>query len=219
MSKEIGSDIRMPCAARPAGHCGQVVALRAGILAALLATLGCAQAPAADLQPAVATLCTPNELVAFSCLLGPELVSPCATQQSGVISALSYREGQPGRLTRSYLASVENDQRFRGTVSALAPRALVRQVWFERDGLKVLLSECVGGECPQQAAQAVWRGDQLLSVRRCHRSADDRAWFSRKLVKFGANTASGRAATPLLQLDDIDNVIEAAYPMGGKPPQ
>jgi hypothetical protein len=193
--------------------------LRAGVLGALLATLGCAQAQAADLQPAAATLCTADELVVFSCVLGPELVSLCATRQAGVISALSYREGRPGRVTRSHLASAGNGQRFQGTVSALAPRALVRQVWFERDGLKVLLSECVGGDCPQQAAQVVWRGDQLLSVRRCQRSAADRAWFSRELVKFGADAASSRVASPLLQLDDIDNGIEAAYPMGGKSPQ
>ena len=193
--------------------------LRAGMLAALLAPLSCAQAPAADLQPAAATLCTADELVVFSCVLGPELVSLCATRQAGVISALSYREGWPGRLTSSHLATADNGQRFQATVSALAPRALVRQVWFEHDGLKVLLSECVGGDCPQQAAQAVFRGDQLLSARRCQRSADDRAWFSRELVKFGADAASSRAASPLLQLDDIDNGIEAAYPMVGKPRQ
>jgi hypothetical protein len=173
-----------------------------------------ADAPA----PAVASLCTPTQLVGFSCALGHKVVSLCADRDGGRITSLAFRYGAPGRTELSYVARAGNDRRFHVTASPLAPRASVRQLWFTRGNVKYLLTQCVGGGCPQDAGLAVLRGEHVLSNRRCARSADDRAWFARELVEFGADADSTRSLTELVIVDDTDNGIEQLLARSAAPP-
>jgi hypothetical protein len=170
----------------------------------LAASLG-----AAGAEPA--SLCRGDEAILFSCNVGRDLVSLCATRTAGRISALAYRDGPPGHIETEYVASPGNGNRFLGTVSPAAPGASVKQVWFNRGNAKYLLTECVGGNCPQAAGLTVFRDRRIVRNERCARTADDRAWFSKDLVQFGSDIAKSHSASDLLQLEDFDNDIDQIY--------
>jgi hypothetical protein len=57
----------------------------------------------------------------------------------------------------------------------------------------------------------VFQGDRLLSGRRCQRTQDDKAWFSRALVEFGSEPVSSRSNTDLLLIDEVGNAVEKLY--------
>ena len=149
----------------------------------------------------------------FHCTLGAKSVSLCGDMQGERISALVYRYGVPGRVELSFLADPAGGQHFSGTVSQLAPRASVRQLWFTRGGYTYLLSQCVGGSCPQSARLSVLRGEKIVSNRACLRSADDRAWFAPELARFGSDAASSQALTELIVFDEAEHGVERLYPM------
>lgn len=183
--------------------------LAAPLLAALalLAAPGMAQAAG----PASPALCAATQQVAFHCSLGAKAVSLCIDGSDTRIDALEYRYGKPKRIELRWQASAANGRRFTAATAALDSGARVRQLWFDNAGVRYLLSQCVGGNCPAAAGLAVLRGDALLMRRSCHATADDRAWFSPRLGRFGADAASSQAATPLLQFDDVDNGVERLY--------
>lgn len=160
---------------------------------------------------APASLCRAGEAVAFSCPLGQRTVSLCLREDAGEISALSFRLGSTKRLEREYSADATNGHHFSATVSPAHPGANVRQVWFEQDGRRTLLTECVGGNCAAQAGLAELRRGRLISQRRCLRGPDDSAWFSRQLVNFGSDADSSQSKTPLLVIEDLDNGVERLY--------
>lgn len=174
----------------------------AGLLVTLPATAG---------GSAPASLCRAGEAVAFSCPLGARTVSLCLREDAGQIAALAFRLGTPKRLTREFVANAANGRHFSATVSPAQPGANVRQVWFEQNGRRTLLTECVGGNCAAPAGLAVLRGGQVLSSQRCQRGPDDTAWFARQLVSFGSDADSSRSATPLLVIEDLDNGVERFY--------
>lgn len=138
-------------------------------------------------------------------------MSLCATGPVGAIASLAYRAGGSGATDDAFVATSSNGNRFYGTVAPSGPGASVRQVWFDRDGDRVLLTQCVGGGCPQEAGLTMLRGDRILSNERCDRTADDRAWFSGAIVKFGSDSDSSESRTELLQLKDEDNAIDRIY--------
>lgn len=201
----------MPCA-RP--HRPRRAPASSRALPALLAATGLLAAlPAARADTAApASLCRAGEAVAFSCPLGARTVSLCLREDGGQIAALAFRLGTPKRLTREYVADATNGRHFSATVSPAQPGASVRQVWFEQNGRRTLLTECVGGNCAAPAGLAVLRGGQVLSNQRCQRGPDDAAWFARQLVSFGSDADSSRSATPLLVIEDLDNGVERLYP-------
>lgn len=168
----------------------------------------------AGFTPAAPSHCEANELIVFSCrITSGRVVSICARRQNNATETLAYRFGAPGHVELDYMANIVNGNRFFATVSPLSPGASVRQVWFMRGEIKYLLTECVGGDCPEVGGLAVFRGDDLLSERRCLRTADDHAWFSREVVNFGADSANSQSLTNLLQFDDVDNAVERLYPL------
>lgn len=181
------------------------------ITAPLLAPLHSAAAP---------SLCKTGETVAFSCTLAQRKVALCMQGAAGATSetgALVFRLGniQPDgrqRVEQEYTATAQNGQNFFATVAPAMPGAVVRQLWFDDAGTRTLLTECLGRACRQSAGLAVLRGGRLISSRRCQRTPDDAAWFSGKLVKFGADADGSQSLTPLLRIEDIDNTIERIYP-------
>jgi hypothetical protein len=147
----------------------------------------------------------------FHCSLGTRAVSLCAAMEGPRIASLAFHYGVPDDIRLSYLADDTNGQRFYATVGTLMPRATVRQLWFTLDGDTYLLSECVGGACPEAARLSVLRGQEIVSNERCMRSADDRAWFPRALIHFGNAASASVSKSGFLVIDDVDHGIERLY--------
>ena len=193
---------------------------------AALLLLCLAAGAAADAPPAAsasasagadATHCSADERVQFSCRVGAKTVSLCAAGPSGSIEALSYRYGAIGRVEKAFTARSGLAQRFQGTVMPLAPRAQVRQVWFDSGDVRYLVSQCVGGDCPYAAGLAVLQGDTLRMRRRCEPAAPrGQSQFSRELVRFGSDVAGSQAGTPLLELGEYDNRLDQVYGPTGR---
>lgn len=167
---------------------------------------------AASAQPAPSVaLCAPTQAVVFHCSLGAQSVSLCADTAQGHIVGLQWLQGRRGRIEVALRAGGGGDARFGASTSAIAPRAVVRQVWADHAGQRHLLMHCVGGACPYAAGVAVLSGDAVLMQRRCERTADDRAWFSAALGRFGEDAVHSRAETELLEFADVDNGVERFF--------
>ena len=186
-------------------------------VAAALLVLVPAGARAGGPAPASTALCAESQQVVFHCSLGAKAVSLCTDGSGDSIHALEYRYGTPARLELRWQATADNGRQFSASMVPLAPGANVRQLWFDNGGVRYLLSQCTGGACPAAAGLAVLRGQRLLSRRACQASADDRAWFSPRLGRFGEDAASSQSTTPLLQFDDVDNGVGRLYPPGARP--
>jgi hypothetical protein len=187
-------------------------ALRRGHACAALALAAAGTlAAAADGDAASPALCTPAQRVIFHCSLGAKAVSLCADMKGEAIDALDFRHGEPGRIELSHVVHEADGRRFAATVSSVAPRMKVRQVWFSSGQLTYLLSQCVGGRCPRAAAYSVLRGGQVVSDQACRRP-DERARFSSALARFGNDAAGSRSLTPLVVFRDVELGIEALYP-------
>jgi len=181
-------------------------ATAAVFLGVQLALMTCAEA-----EPGAASQCRAGEEIAFSCGLGDSTVSLCTAAEGGVVRSIVYRDGVPGRAKREFVASTQTGERFHASVSPVSPRALVREVWFEQKGLRYVLTECVGSDCSHGAGLGVFQGNRLLSARRCRRTPDDKAWFSRTLVEFGSEPGTSRSHTDLLVIEEVGNAVEELY--------
>lgn len=171
-----------------------------------------ASAPLQTTRPLPASHCLADESVQFSCQIGAKTVSLCASGPAAAIQSLSYRFGLLGRVENTFVARPDNNQRFHGTVAPAGPGASVNQVWFDRDKLRLLLTECIGGNCPKGTGLAVPSPDRVLMNAACARSADNNlAWFSRGLVQFGSDANSSRSTTDLLRIEDDDNEVNRLY--------
>ncbi|GJD56198.1 hypothetical protein [Methylobacterium dankookense] len=160
---------------------------------------------------AAGSLCQGDEDVLFSCALGGRVASLCATLKQETIERITYRYGTRARIEISYAAESGNGNRFKGTVAPASPRALIRQVWFDRGPFRYLLTECLGGDCVRPAGLAVLRGDRVVKNGGCTGPGNDRAWFSDKLVDFKSAVADSRSKTELLVIEDADNMPEKLY--------
>jgi hypothetical protein len=165
-------------------------------------------------DPAVASgaLCTPAQRVMFHCTLGDKRVSLCADTAGEAIEALEFRYGKPGDVELSHAAHSPDGRRFAATVSAIAPRVQVRQVWFTSGQVTHLLSECVGRGCSRPGGYSVLRGGTVLSHETCTRATDDTHRFSPALAQFGRDADSSRSNTPLLVFRNVEFGIESMYP-------
>lgn len=155
-----------------------------------------------------------------SCGLEPDkIVSLCARPEAGPkTTALTYRYGKLGAVENEYTATPENGLRFSAMAGPAAPRASVKQVWFERGAVRYLLTECVGGACPYAGGLAVLNSEQVLMKRRCRELSDvDQPFFSRSLIDFGTGLEDSRSFTPLLRLEGSDNSLHEIY-RTGRPP-
>ena len=192
-------------------HAALPAALQAALTAAPLAALLAVLLLTPGLAHAAASLCKADETVAFSCTVLQRTASLCLQREADQAVSLSFRLGKGRRIERQYTATPQNGQHFSATVSPAMPGAVVRQVWFDQAGSRTLLTECVGSACRQSAGLAMLRAGRVLSHWRCQRGADDAAWFSGQLVKFGADADSSHSTTPLLLIEDIDNPVERLY--------
>lgn len=102
---------------------------------------------------------------------------------------------------------------FLGTVEPAAPRAEIRQIWFERGNFSHLMHVCQGGDGPCSSGVAVLHGERVLSNAKCQSGPDAVDYFARELVEFGDSNDHGKSHTPLLQLGDYGNPIDKLYPM------
>lgn len=113
------------------------------------------------------SLCTPEERVQFSCHVETKMVSLCATGGPGALTSLTYRYGAEGKIEKEFVARKDNLNRFFASYSVAGRGAYVTQVWFNWYDVRYLLTECGGGNCPQDAGLAVLRGNKVLMDRKC----------------------------------------------------
>ncbi|MCJ2034314.1 hypothetical protein [Methylobacterium sp. J-068] len=158
-----------------------------------------------------ASLCQADEEVVFSCALGSDVVSLCARSDRDSIRQLSYREGNPKMIRTLYVADQANGHRFKANVAPASPGALVKQVWFDQGPLRILLTECIGGDCRRSAGLAVFRGTRVVRNSGCARTDSDLAWFSRKVLKFDPVAKAYGSTSDLLQMEEADNMLETIY--------
>ncbi len=163
--------------------------------------------------------CLAEERVQFSCHINTKIVSLCAAGGPGAITSLSYRYGVPGKIENEFTARADNANLFFATASPASPRALVTQVWFDRADVRYMLTECLGGDCPQEGGLAVLRGDKVLMNARCGGGIEgDQPVFARGLIMYGPSEDSPRDAdkirstTELLKIEDADNNIYTLFP-------
>lgn len=179
--------------------------------AALGLVITCTTALAAETQAASAALCTPAQRVMFHCALREKAVSLCADVNDGRIAALTYRFGTRSRIELAHTVSGAAGGRFDAAVSPVAPRASVRQISFARGASRYLMSQCVGADCSRSAGLTALRRGRIVFDQPCRRTADDRAWLSPELARFGSDAASSEALTDLVQFDDDDHGIDRVY--------
>lgn len=161
------------------------------------------------------THCHANERVQFSCRIGSKVVSLCAGSDVSKPAFLSYRYGLINKIENEFTARPDNKNRFYATVMPANPRAAVKQVWFDRVGIRYLLTECVGGNCPQEGGLAVLRGDRVLMNGKCKYEMEANVgWFSDELVTFDLNSSpwNARSTTELLVIVETDNYLEKLFP-------
>ena len=162
----------------------------------------------------VVTHCHPDEAIQFSCQIGKKTVSLCTSGKLGSITSLTYRYGLIGKIENEFIARPDNARRFRGFVAPANPRALISQVWFDQSGIRYLLAECSGSNCPQTGKLAVLRGSRILMNKDCDPPTAKRYdGFWGDLVSFGADDGPGRSATELLVIDQDDNYLQKLYPI------
>lgn len=159
------------------------------------------------------SLCQPDEGVFFSCQLGGnhKIVSLCASPNAAPFQSITYRYGTLAKTELTYSATTDNHDHFLGTVSPASPDASVRQVWFENNGIKYIVTSCVGGDCPHNGGLIVLKANQPLMGRACTIESSQ-PWFSSKIVHFSSDLESSQSKTDLIQLKDYDNHIEVLYP-------
>ena len=164
-------------------------------------------------QTASVSNCTPEEGVFFSCRLkeNNRLISICTAPKNPPFASITYRYATGTKVEVTYAASSENQNRFMGTVSAVSPRATVRQVWFELNGGKYIATSCVGGDCAYRGGLIVFRNGRLDLSQPCAEDADGHPWFASDVVRFRSTLEKSRSNTDLIQLLDVDNDINVLY--------
>lgn len=158
--------------------------------------------------------CLPDESVFFSCRLkgNDRIVSLCTAPKAPPFTSVTYRYGAGTKNEFTYTASVRNQNRFLGTVSAISPKATVRQVWFELNGSKYVVTACVGGDCAHRGGLIVFRKGQLEMSEPCAEGSAGHPWFSSQVVRFGSSLDSSHSNTDLIHLQDFDNNVGVLYP-------
>lgn len=180
------------------------------ISAYLLALPGSLRAE--PIKPAV-THCHSDEAIQFSCQVGKKTVSLCTGAKLSSITSLAYRYGFIGKVENEFIARPNNAHRFYGTVAPANPGELISQIWFDRSGIRYLLTECRGGGCGQSGSLAVLRGSQVLMHTPCAAtSTESFDSFSRDFVSFDSDTGGGRSATELLVIGLDDNHLQKLFP-------
>ena len=161
------------------------------------------------------TLCLPIERIQFSCRIGSKIVSLCAGGEVGKTTSLTYRYGKLNKVEHEFTAEPAGKNRFYATVMPANPRALVKQVWFNQGAIRYLLTECVGGNCPQAGGLGVLRGERVLMNGQCkYEMESDLGWFSREMISFNldSETSNVQSHTDLLIVVTADFEFEKLFP-------
>ncbi len=158
--------------------------------------------------------CLPGESVFFSCQLkgNGHIISLCTAPKAPPFASVTYRYGTGTKNEVTYTASVDNQNRFLGTVSAISPKATVRQVWFELNDSKYVVTACVGGDCAHRGGLIVFRKRRLEMSEPCTEGSGGHPWFSSQVVRFGSSLDSSQSYTDLIHLQDFDNNVGVLYP-------
>jgi hypothetical protein len=193
----------------------------AWVAAAALAALAATAAQADGAPVPAPSLCRPGEQVVMQCPLRHKqavlkqavLCALPAAAPGAPPLALTYRYGNPARTELAHTVRPGHGAAFGATVSPAAPRAWVRQLWFERQGTRYVLTQCEGGDCAQRAGLLVLgpRGG-LLSARACQRGAGPEPGFAAPWLQWGSGLDDSRSASPLVVFGEADNRIDALYP-------
>lgn len=186
-------------------------------LTLFLAALASTKGVLAQSTQTATTHCQPNERIQFSCRIGAKVVSLCAGGEIGKTTSLTYRYGLIGKIENEFVARPDNKNRFYATVMPANPRAAIKQVWFNRGEIRYLLTECVGGNCPQDGGLAVLHGYKVLMNGHCEIEMErDLGGFSHELADFNLSSSPWniQSATNLLVVVDADDHFEKIFPPG-----
>lgn len=159
------------------------------------------------------THCHADEKPFFSCVVGKKTASLCGEESAGSITRLTYRYGKLDKVELEFSATSAGGAHFLATVEPAAPRAAIRQVWFDRGDISYLIHACQGGDCPYGGGLAVLRGERVLSNAKCQRGPGSMDYFAHDLIEFGDSTQHSKSHTPLIEIGDYGNPIDRLYPM------
>ena len=167
----------------------------------------------AQTNKAATTHCQLNEVVRFSCQIDRKTVSLCTGSTHGKITSLAYRYGTISKIENQFVARPNNSHRFYATEAPANPDELIKQVWFDRNGIRYLMTECLGGGCAQSGRLAVLRGREVLMNKPCTRSDGEKFdSFSKDFLSFNSATENGWSATELMIIGLDDNSLEKLFP-------
>ena len=159
------------------------------------------------------THCRADEQPLFSCSTGKKTVSLCGAPAKGAPQTLSYRFGAPGKVENEFVATLSSPRRFHTNMITLSPGANVDEVWFDHGDVRYLLSACVGGDCPIEAALTVLKKAHIIANMPCKDDDNLVGRFGSDLVEFGDVP---KPKTPLLVVDDnYDNDAEKIFMIPG----
>lgn len=113
------------------------------------------------------TLCGEKEGVFFSCMVGHKTLSICTSPKIKPYSSLEYRYGTGKKIEFTYIANINNGNRFFASIDFAVRDAIINQVWFKNEDFTYAITECVGGGCPIDAGLIVFNRERVISQRAC----------------------------------------------------
>lgn len=110
------------------------------------------------------SLCEATDYVLFSAVFGKKapgkVLSLCVDREKNP-TRLGYRYGPEGAAEMKFDAPT--DGVFYQTEQTLSPRANLKALYFEKNGHTFAITECTGGECPENFKLMVFKGNKLIS--------------------------------------------------------
>jgi hypothetical protein len=162
----------------------------------------------------VNTHCGTNEATVFSCKIEEKIVSICAFPKKPPFSSIEYRFGEKNSLEITYVASKKNKKNFFYYIEPAGPKALINEVWFNRDEYRYMVSQCIGGDCAHDAGLIVYKNLEPILVKSCGTTSRKYDFFNQKIIQFGSDFSDSRSFADLLKPHEEGNEFDTLYPYG-----
>jgi hypothetical protein len=156
--------------------------------------------------------CQKNEKILFNCVAGDKIVSVCSIGQVGENAGIEYRYGRKNVIEMKYAATPRSSNKFFISRQAVAPRAQIRQLRFERGSYQYLMTTCLGGECDASSGLIVYKNDKPISKKMCEFDPSGHGEFSLPDVDFDHD----KSKNPLIEYEISDLDISPIYKTDNK---